>query len=97
MHVHGDNLRQKLRGGGKYADAASRRFLKEIEREYVRWQTANEGLKGPDRNPGPADTDLIQQRTGLFTSYKDFIDQQKYAEKIDSRSTLHSTVLEEFM
>lgn len=33
----------------------------------------------------------------MFNDYKDFIDQQHYAETFDSRSNLHSSVLEEFM
>ncbi len=33
----------------------------------------------------------------LFNEYKDFIDQQIYAEQFDSRSNLHSSALEEFM
>jgi hypothetical protein len=33
----------------------------------------------------------------LYNAYKDFVDQQHYAEKFDSRSNLHSSVLEEFM
>lgn len=33
----------------------------------------------------------------LLNEYKDFLDQQHYAEKFDSRSNLHSSVLEEFM
>ena len=41
--------------------------------------------------------DIIKQRVSLFSEYKDFIDQQKYAEKFDSRSNLHSSVLEEFI
>ena len=32
-----------------------------------------------------------------LNEYKDFLDQQHYAEKFDSRSNLHSSVLEEFM
>lgn len=37
------------------------------------------------------------KRVKLFSEYKEFIDQQKYAEKFDSRSNLHSSVLEEFI
>jgi hypothetical protein len=97
MHVHGDNLRQKETGDVKYADREARKFLKEIRREYDRWRKANDALTGPTRNATPQDAEIIRQRTAHFTAYKDFIDQQKYAEKFDSRSTLHSTVLEEFM
>ena len=40
---------------------------------------------------------IIKKRVALLNDYKNFIDQQHYAEKFDSRSNLHSTVLEEFM
>lgn len=43
------------------------------------------------------DTSILQERVRLFNEYKDFIDQQQYAEKFDSRSNLHSSVLEEFI
>ena len=33
----------------------------------------------------------------MLNQYKDFIDQKKFAEQFDSRSNLHSTVLEEFL
>ena len=41
--------------------------------------------------------EIIEARVNSFNAYKDFIDQQKYAEFFDSRSNLHSSVLEEFM
>jgi hypothetical protein len=44
-----------------------------------------------------ADIEIIQQRVNLFEEYKNFIDTQKYAEAFDSRSNLHSSVLEEFL
>ena len=97
MHVHGDNLRQKETSDAKYVDAESRRFLKEIRKEYDLWQKANDTLVGPTRLVSESDSGMLAQRTKLFTTYKDFLDQQKYAEKFDSRSNLHSTVLEEFM
>jgi hypothetical protein len=97
MQVHGDNLRQKETGDAKYADKESRDFLIEIRKEYDLWKKANEELKGPTKAPADSDAEIISKRTKLFTGYKDFIDQQKYAEKFDSRSNLHSTVLEEFV
>jgi len=97
MQVHGDNLRQKEISDVKYADKESRRFLKEIRKEYDLWKLANEELKGPIKSLGSSDAEFLSKRTKLFTGYKDFIDQQKYAEKFDSRSNLHSTVLEEFV
>ena len=97
MHVHGDNLIQKETSDAKYADAESRRFLAKIRREYERWKQANQALLGPTKVLTPRDSEIISQRTKLFIGYKDFIDQQRYAEKFDSRSNLHSTVLEEFI
>lgn len=97
MHVHGDNLKQKEASDAKYAGPQSRRFLKEIRKEYDQWRKANEALKGSARNSTDGDGEAIRQRVVLFAGYKDFIDQQKYAEEFDSRSNLHSTVLEEFM
>lgn len=43
------------------------------------------------------DSDIVVERVKLLNEYKDFIDEKKYAEKFDSRSNLHSSVLEEFM
>ena len=34
MHVHGDNLQQKETAEAKYADAESRKFLREIRKQY---------------------------------------------------------------
>ncbi len=97
MHVHGDNLHQKETAEAKYTDAESKKFLREIRQQYDAWRKANEGLKGPTKKVTPKDGDILKQRLALFTAYKDFIDQQKYAEKFDSRSNLHSSVLEEFI
>jgi hypothetical protein len=97
MFVHGDNLQQKENADAKYADAESKKFLREIRRQYDVWKNANEKLKGPTKDETPNDSDILRQRVELFTTYKDFIDQQKYAEKFDSRSNLHSSVLEEFI
>jgi hypothetical protein len=97
MHVHGDNLHQKETTDAKYADAQSRKYLREIRKQYEVWQKANQELKGPTKTAIPQDSEILRQRVALFTTYKDFIDQQKYAEKFDSRSNLHSSVLEEFI
>lgn len=45
----------------------------------------------------PNDPMIVAERVRLFAEYKDFIDAQKYAEHFDSRSNLHSSVLEEFI
>ncbi len=97
MHVHGDNLQQKETTEVKYADAKSRQFLREIRQQYEVWRTANQELRGPSRTATAQDTETLRRRVALFTTYKDFIDEQKYAEKFDSRSNLHSSVLEEFI
>ena len=97
MHVHGDNLHQKETAEAKYADAKSKTFLREIRKQYDLWGKANQELKGPGKTATPKDAEIIRLRVTLFTTYKDFIDQQKYAEKFDSRSNLHSSVLEEFI
>lgn len=97
MLVHGDNLTQKQNSQTKYTDAKSKEFLAEIRVEYEKWKSANEVLKGPITLDTKDDLATLQKRVDLFTGYKDFIDQQKYAEQFDSRSNLHSSVLEEFM
>jgi len=97
MQVHGDNLQQKETAGVKYADQKSRQFLREIRQQYDIWRRANQDLKGPGRTETSQDKEILHQRVALFTTYKEFIDQQKYAEKFDSRSNLHSSVLEEFI
>ena len=43
------------------------------------------------------DHELLTKRVELLNQYKDFLEQKHYAEKFDSRSNLHSSVLEEFM
>lgn len=97
MFVHGDNLSQKENHQDKYIDKEAKQFLKEIRVVYSKWNKANDKLKGPFSEPAEKDLDIIQERVQLFSEYKDFIDQQKYAEKFDSRSNLHSSVLEEFI
>jgi hypothetical protein len=97
MLVHGDNLAQKGSHSDKYTDPESKQFLKEIRIKYEKWKAGNEKLKGPFSSPEKNDLKIIQERVKLFSEYKEFIDQQKYAEKFDSRSNLHSSVLEEFI
>lgn len=97
MLVHGSNLEQKENSDDKYTDRESKKFLKEIRAEYNNWKNANEKLKGPFVKPHEKDAKVLTERLNLFSIYKDFIDQQKYAEKFDSRGNLHSSVLEEFM
>ena len=97
MFVHGNNLEQKEQHQTKYRDADSRRYLAEIRKRYNGWKTANDVLHGPTASKQPDDSSVIASRVALLNEYKDFLDQQHYAEKFDSRSNLHSSVLEEFM
>ena len=95
--VHGDNIHQKETHRTKYQDSKSKQYLAEIRRQYEAWKAANLALIGPAKEVTPADEEIIKKRVALFNEYKDFIDQQIYAEQFDSRSNLHSSALEEFM
>ncbi len=95
--VHGSNLEQKKKHRTKYRDTDSRRYLSEIITEYDKWHTANIQLLGPTSEVTDQDDVILAKRVKLFATYKDFLDQQHYAEKFDSRSNLHSSVLEEFL
>lgn len=97
MFVHCDNLTQKENHPTKYRDDRCRQYLAELRPAYDRWRAENLKLNGPGRTPAATDMATIEQRVALLNQYKDFVDQQKYAEAFDSRSNLHSTVLEEFM
>ncbi len=97
MFVHGNNLEQKENHLTKYKDVDSRRYLIEIRTRYNQWKADNEQLFGPTANKGEKDSEIISKRVELLNDYKNFLDQQHYAEKFDSRSNLHSSVLEEFM
>ena len=91
------NLEQKENHITKYQDEDSRLYLCEIREKYDLWKSANENLKGPYKTITDEDQGVIEERVILLNEYKDFLDQQHYAEKFDSRSNLHSSVLEEFM
>ena len=97
MYVHGDNLDQKEGRGIKYFDSRSKKYLKTIRINYNRWKKANIELQGPYSKKKANDYKIIKERVRLFSTYKNFIDQKQYAELFDSRSNLHSTVLEEFV
>lgn len=97
MFVHGNNLEQKEEHRTKYRDAESRQYLAEIRVRYDHWKIENEALVGPVAVEAENDQEIIFERVRLLNEYKDFLDQQHYAERFDSRSNLHSTVLEEFM
>jgi hypothetical protein len=95
--VHGSNIDQKERHRTKYRDATSRQYLQQIRAEYNKWHSDNIALVGPLSMPSEQDSTIIYQRLELLTEYKNFIDQQHFAENFDSRSNLHSSVLEEFL
>jgi hypothetical protein len=97
MFVHGNNLGQKENHQTKYADADSRRYLCEIRTRYNQWKADNEKLISPLTKVDINDSKIITERVKFLNEYKEFLDQQHYAKKFDSRSNLHSSVLEEFM
>lgn len=92
------NLFQKENGKDENCvDAKSQEYLAEIRPRYDRWVASNDSLKGPTFNDSESDSSIVEKRLSLLIEYKDFIDNQKYAEAFDSRSNLHSSVLEEFV
>lgn len=95
--VHSSNLEQKERHRTKYTDIDSRRYLGEIRVEYDKWHSANLQLRGSTSKPTDQDNEILLRRVELLSIYKNFLDQQHYAEKFDSRSNLHSSVIEEFL
>lgn len=97
VYVHEDNLLKKETQDTKYSDPVSRQYLAEIRGAYETWKNENLALSGPVRAPQDADQEILEERVRSFNRYKDFLDQQVYAEHFDSRSNLHSSALEEFM
>lgn len=97
MLVHGRNLSQKENHGSKYLDELSRQYLSEIRSKYDKWHDENVQLSGPWIEAASLDRDTVRRRVELLEGYKEFVDQQEYAENFDSRSNLHSSVLEEFL
>ncbi|MEH1901998.1 MAG: hypothetical protein V7L04_11435 [Nostoc sp.] len=95
--VHGSNLEQKENHRTKYRDIESKKYLTEIRTEYDKCCSTNLELVGTTSTPTAQDDATIATRVELLSKYKDFLDQQHYAEKFDSRSNLHSSVLEEFL
>jgi hypothetical protein len=97
VFIHGQNLSQKENHTSKYLDPDSRRLLTEIRPKYDAWKKSNSDLEGPFLEKTENDFEIIKKRVQLLSEYKDFIDRQDVAEKFDSRSNLHSSVLEEFI
>lgn len=97
MFVHGNNLEQKESHKTKYRDEESKLYLTEIRARYDKWKSDNENLVGPSKIHSEENDEVLKKRVELLNDYKEFLDQQHYAEKFDSRSNLHSSVLEEFL
>lgn len=97
VFVHGNNLARKEADTKKYNDEESQQFLAEIRVKYDEWHQNNVDLEGPHKEPSQGDKEIVEKRVRLFSEYKDYVDQRQYAEKFDSRSNLHSSVLEEFI
>ncbi|RLM21105.1 restriction endonuclease [Brenneria alni] len=98
VFVHGNNIFQKLNSKIKYTDGKSVLYLKEINERYETWKKNNLEIKGPFKDTFLEESQkIINERVRLLNDYKDFLDIQEYAEHFDSRSNLHSSVLEEFM
>lgn len=97
MLVHAANITQKETHKRKYKDVVSKTYMTEIRGKYDEWHQANTQLIGPTSQPSDLDQEIIGKRVKLLEEYKNFIDQQKYAEHFDSRSNLHSSVMEEFI
>lgn len=97
MHIHGKNITTKELSLKKYSDEKSKVYINEIKETYNIWKDANLKLEGPHIIDDENDYGIIEERVRLFNEYKDFLDQQHYAEAFDSRSNLHSSVLEEFL
>ena len=95
VFVHGDNIAKKE--NDPETTPKQHKLLKEIRREYNKWKSANLKLKGPFLDKNDRESSIIGKRVELMNAYKDFIDQKVYAEGFDSRSNLHSSVLEEFV
>jgi len=95
--VHGANLTEKEADRSKYGKTDSKEYLAEIRLKYNEWYQANMALVGPGSAIAQTDQEVVMRRVELFSQYKEFLDQQHYAEHFDSRSNLHSSVLEEFM
>ncbi len=97
MYIHGLNLSTKESHKTKYMDELSITYIKEIRARYELWKTENHELKGPLPGVTENDSEIIKKRVTLLNDYKEFLDERRFAEKFDSRSNLHSSVLEEFM
>lgn len=98
--VHGNNISNKENQAGKesksYGDKRSQELLTAIREKYNYWKKKNLELKGPYLEEEESDEEKIRNRVSLLNEYKNFVDKKVFVDHFDSRSRLHSTVLEEF-
>ena len=91
--IHGDNIDTKIRS---VKGPQNKELLKEIRARYLVWKDRNLKITGTTKSS-------IKSKVKLLNDYKNFIDQPKFKKEkgrrygFTSQSTLHSTVLEEFM
>lgn len=86
-YTHGDNIKAKKKST-KYGKSPYLELINEIEERYNQLKKNIEEIKGEEKED-------IYKKTDLINEYYSFIRQPKF-NIIDSRSKLHSTVLEEF-
>ena len=87
--VHGSNLAAK-KISRHYKNAKHQALLGELESAYATWRKRNLDLKGR------TDPEVVK-RVAWLNEYKDFADSAKFATAFDSRSRLHSSIVEEFL
>ena len=87
--VHGANLAAK-RNSPRYKNPKHQALLDELELGYATWKQRNLELKGTTEA-------VVLKRVEWLNEYKDFADAAKFATAFDSRSRLHSSILEEFL
>ena len=97
MLVHEHNLERKEADKKKYGSDKSKGLLAEIRPKYSEWHAANASLIGPTAVAQDDDEETVRQRVNSFGVYKNFIDAKKYATHFNSKSNLHSSVLEQFI
>lgn len=98
--VHQANISKKEadKNPGKYGGRMAQDLLAEIRERYEIWKRSNLELVGPFTDTSEKDTvELIEARVRVFNEYKDFLDVKRFTDVFDSRSNLHSSVLEEFL
>jgi len=86
-YTHGDNIKAK-KLSPKYSKGKYAVLINEIEERYIKLKQAMEKIKGHAKKD-------IYKKTDLINKYYTFLRQSKF-DVFDSRSKLHSTVLEEF-